>query len=46
MRVNRSVSHVTYYNATGVASMTPHDGLNIVVTRYTDGTTATTKRVY
>ena len=33
----------TYYNLQGIASDTPYDGLNIVVTRYSDGTTKTTK---
>ena len=33
----------TYYNLTGVASSEPFDGVNIVVTRYSDGTTTATK---
>ena len=33
----------TYYNLQGIASDTPYDGLNIVVTRYSDGTTKSTK---
>ncbi len=33
----------TYYNLTGVASCEPFDGVNIVVTRYSDGTTTATK---
>ena len=37
------VASVTYYNAMGVASSRPHQGVNIVVTRYTDGTTKTEK---
>jgi hypothetical protein len=35
----------TYYNAQGVASNKPFSGVNIVVTRYSDGTTQTTKIV-
>ena len=35
----------TYYNLTGVASSKPFDGVNIVVTRYSDGTTTATKVV-
>ena len=33
----------TYYNLQGIASDTPYDGMNIVVTRYSNGTTKTTK---
>ena len=33
----------TYYNLTGVASSEPFDGVNIVVTRYSDGTTTATQ---
>ena len=33
------VASVTYYNAMGVASSRPHKGVNIIVTRYTNGTT-------
>ena len=40
---NREVSGVMYYNAMGLPSVTPWQGVNIVVTRYTDGTTSTTK---
>lgn len=35
----------TYVNAQGVKSDKPFDGLNIVITRYSDGTTQTTKVV-
>ena len=35
----------TYYNAQGVASSKPFSGVNIVVTRYSDGSTKTTKVV-
>ncbi len=34
---------VKYYNVAGIESSTPFDGLNIVVTRYSDGSTTTTK---
>lgn len=37
------VLNVTYYNMMGVASSRPHQGVNIVVTRYTDGSTRTEK---
>ena len=33
----------TYYNLQGIASDTPYDGMNIVVTHYSDGTTKSTK---
>ena len=33
----------TYYNLQGIASDKPYDGLNIVVTHYSDGSTKTTK---
>lgn len=36
------VSH-TYYNIAGVASNKPFDGINIVVTRYSDGSQTATK---
>lgn len=39
------VAEVTYYNLAGVASAQPHDGMNIVVTRYTDGTTTSSKLI-
>ena len=35
----------TYYNAQGIASDKPYDGVNIVVTKYSDGTSKTTKVV-
>ena len=41
---NNEVSK-TYYNAQGVQSDKPFDGVNIVVTRYSDGTTKTSKVV-
>ena len=39
----KTVSSVVYYNLQGMASPTPHAGLNVVVTRYTDGTTQVAK---
>ena len=35
----------TYYNLAGMSSGTPFDGINIVVTRYSDGTTSATKLI-
>ena len=40
---NGEVVSTTYFNAQGIQSDTPFDGLNIIVTRYSDGTTSTTK---
>lgn len=39
----RNVVSTKYYNAAGVESDTPFKGVNIVVTRYSDGSTTTTK---
>ena len=39
----KSVIGVTYVNALGMKSNKPFDGVNIVVTKYSDGTTTTTK---
>ena len=39
------VQGVTYYNVAGAASSQPWQGVNIVVTRYSDGTTTTAKVV-
>ena len=44
VRANNKVS-TTYYNAQGIPSDVPFDGVNIVVTRFSDGTTTTTKVV-
>ena len=43
--VGREVKAVKYYNVTGVESLRPFDGINIVVTEYTDGTRQTVKVV-
>ena len=40
---NGVVESVTYVNAQGMQSDKPFDGLNIVITRYSNGTTRTTK---
>ncbi|MDO4510229.1 MAG: carboxypeptidase-like regulatory domain-containing protein [Bacteroidales bacterium] len=39
----KTVAGVKYYNTLGVASSTPFEGLNIVVTTYTDGTQSSAK---
>ncbi len=39
----REVVGVKYYNVAGIESDTPFQGVNIVVTRYSDGSTTTTK---
>jgi len=37
---------VRYYNPAGQVSDKPYDGVNIVVTSYTDGTQKTTKVIF
>ena len=39
----KAVKSVKYYNVAGMESAEPFDGVNIVVTNYTDGTKSTTK---
>ena len=39
----REVASVKYVSVTGVVSDKPFEGMNIIVTRYTDGTTSTAK---
>ena len=39
----KAVASVHYYNIMGMESEQPFEGVNIVVTRYTDGTATTTK---
>jgi hypothetical protein len=39
----KTVSNVVYYNLAGQQSAQPVDGVNIVVTTYSDGSTTTTK---
>ena len=43
---DRQVVGVTYVNALGMQNNRPFEGVNIVVTRYSDGTTSTSKVVY
>ena len=45
VKANAEVESVTYFNVAGVQSDKPFDGINIVVTRYTDGTASTAKVV-
>ena len=45
VNVEKAVSSVTYYNAAGMASETAFDGINIVVTKYADGSQSTAKVV-
>jgi len=40
---DRQVMHVDYYNVSGMRSERPWQGVNIVVTRYSDGTTSAVK---
>ncbi|MBR1726040.1 MAG: hypothetical protein IJ724_05240 [Muribaculaceae bacterium] len=42
---SRAVAGVDYYNLAGQRSSRPWQGVNIVVTRYTDGTTSTCKQI-
>lgn len=42
----KTVAVTQYVNLAGQTSSRPFDGVNVVVTRYTDGTTTTTKAVY
>lgn len=39
----KKVAQVTYVNLAGMCSVRQFDGVNVVVTKYTDGTTSTTK---
>ncbi|MBR1804587.1 MAG: hypothetical protein IJ775_06785 [Muribaculaceae bacterium] len=43
VNAQRQVASTTYCDLSGRMSSTPFDGINIVVTRYTDGTTSTSK---
>lgn len=42
----KQVLSQTYYNLAGMASSKPFDGVNIVITNYSDGTIKTAKAVY
>lgn len=41
----KQVQSVIYYNTVGLTSAEPFHGVNIIVTRYTDGSTSTAKQV-
>ncbi len=43
LQSGKTIVKVVYYNLMGVESAVPHNGVNIVETRYSDGTRATTK---
>lgn len=43
---SQEVKSVTYVNAVGMTSDQPFDGLNVVVTTYTDGSVVKTKRIF
>ena len=43
VNTSKQVAGVKYYNLAGVEGTKPFDGVNVVVTTYTDGTNATTK---
>lgn len=43
VEAQRVMQAVEYYNLSGIKSAWPHDGINIVVTRYSDGTTTVSK---
>ena len=43
INVDRTIASVKYVNALGMMSDQPFEGMNIIVTRYTDGTTSTVK---
>ncbi len=41
-----TIARVTYVNVTGQMATTPWNGVNIVITRYTNGTSTTEKRIF
>lgn len=43
LNTGKTAVKVVYYNLMGVGSAVPHNGVNIVETRYSDGTRTTTK---
>ena len=45
MNINKAVASVEYVNVNGQVSTTPFEGVNVVVTRYADGTKSVTKIV-
>ena len=46
VNVNGEVASMKYVSVTGMVSDKPFEGVNIVVTRHTDGTTTTTKVIF
>ena len=46
LQAGREVVSVTYCDVAGRMSQKPFEGLNIIVTRYSDGTAKTTKAIY
>ena len=46
LTTNGTIVEQTFYNVQGMKSDRPFEGVNIVVTRYSDGTTNTTKVLY
>jgi hypothetical protein len=46
VNINKTIESVRYINLMGAESSRAFDGVNIVVTKYTDGTTSTTKVVF
>ena len=46
LATDKNVKSVKYVNVTGQTSDKPFDGVNIVVTKYNDGTQKTTKVMY
>ena len=45
MTTSKEVKSVRYYNTLGIESATPFEGVNIIVTTFTDGSHATTKAI-
>ena len=43
---SKTVTRVRYYSLQGVESKRPHEGINVVVTTYSDGSRQVTKRKY
>ena len=43
LSANKTVANVAYYNMAGQQSAQPVNGVNIVVTTYSDGSTTTAK---
>ena len=45
VNASKTIDFVKYYNVSGVESDQPFDGINMVVTHYTDGTSTVSKKV-